>query len=73
MNQTKIAPAVEQPEGRPRHEQPGEERDQRHGQELQKLVIGIGAAAMAARHQLRNIGVDRHQLDADADPSDETP
>src|ERR1700730_2149262 len=28
---------------------------------------------MAARHQLRHIGVDRHQLDADADAGDRAP
>ena len=66
------APALE-PERRDRHQLPRQERDHRHGHELDRLIVGEGAAAMRFRHQLREIGVDRDQLDADADAGDEAP
>ena len=66
------APAVEA-ERRRRHQQPGDERHDRHGEELEELVVGERAAAMGQRHQLGDIGIDRDQLDADADAGDEAP
>ena len=66
------APAVE-PENRLRHQLPGQERDDRHGGEHDELVIGEGRAALALRHQLRHIGVDVDQFDAEADAGDEPP
>ncbi len=82
MNQITMAPAEpisttqRQPsksERRDGHQQECEERHDRHGEELEELVVGEGAAAMRPRHQFGNVGVDRHQLDADADAGDEAP
>jgi hypothetical protein len=56
-----------------RHEQPSEEGDEWHRQELEELIEGISAAATAARHELGDIGIDRYQLDPDADPGDKAP
>ena len=41
--------------------------------ELDHLVVGKGAAAERFRHELREIGVDGDELDADADTGDEAP
>src|SRR5438874_244377 len=66
------APAVET-EWRARHEHPGEQRDHRHGRELNRLIDRKGAAPPGFRDQFRKIGVDRDQLDADPDPRNEAP
>ena len=55
MNQITMAPAEpisttqrqpSKPNGACRHQQPGDERHDRHGAELEELVEGEGAAAM---------------------------
>ena len=66
------APAVEA-EDRSRHQMPGEERDDRHGRIHDALVVGEGGPALLLGHQLGQIGVDVHQLDAEADAGDEPP
>ncbi len=66
------APAVDA-ERAPGHQQVGQQRHDRHGGELHHLVEGEGAAAHVLGHQLGDVGVDRHQLHADADTRDQPP
>jgi hypothetical protein len=54
-------------------QQIGNKRHDRHGKELEELIVGEGPPAMRRRHQLGNIGVDGDQLDPDTDAGDEAP
>jgi hypothetical protein len=56
-----------------RDELPAEQRHDRHGAKRNELVGGEGAAAFARGDQLRDVGVDRHQLDAQGNSGDEAP
>ena len=82
MNQTNSAPTEpitttqrqpSKPNGAVRHQQVGEQGDDRHDGELDHLVVGEGAAADVLGHQLGDVGVDGDQLDADADAGDQAP
>ena len=66
------APALE-PQGRGRHEHIGQEGNDRHADEADRLVDGEGAPAQALGRDLAQIGADRHHLDAKADAGDEAP
>ncbi len=59
--------------GRERHQPPGEEGDDRHGDEHDRLVHRKGASTNPARHQLGDVGIDGDDLDADADAGEEAP
>ena len=66
------APVVEA-EGRGSLQAPGEQRANRHGEKHDELIEAERAPARLRGNQLGNIGVDRHQFDADADARDEPP
>src|SRR6266581_5570857 len=61
------------PERRYRHQLQGEKRNRGNRGELHGLVDGEDAAAISARHQLREIGIDGDELHADAKPGNEAP
>ena len=71
-NQHHPAPALE-PQGRGRHEQPGEERNHRHADEADRLVDGEGPPAEALGGKFAQIGANRHHLDAEADAGEQAP
>jgi hypothetical protein len=56
-----------------RHEQIGDQGDDRDRAEHDGLIEGKRPAAHRLRHQLGEIGVDRDQFDADADACDQPP
>ena len=66
------APALE-PERRRRHQHIGEERDDRHADEADRLVDRKGASPNGLWRELAQIGADGHHLDAEADAGDEAP
>ena len=56
-----------------RHKQPGDQRNQWYGGELHDLIDGECAAANFLGHQLGDVCIDRHQLDANADACNHPP
>ena len=61
------------PNGAIGNEQPGDKRDHGHRHELNRRIIGERAAAQRSGHEFGDIGVDRHEFDADADARDKAP
>ena len=66
------APAIKS-ERSARNQQPGQQRNHRHGAKLDGLIDSECAAAQIGRHQFGEIRVDGDQLDAHADSGDEAP
>jgi hypothetical protein len=82
MNQTAMAPMQpssttqrqpSSPSTRGRHQEEREDRRDGRGREHHHLVEGHRAAAHVLGHQFGDVGVDGHDLHADADARDEAP